>query len=220
MLRANGVGGAEDRAAALLLLRKSAALGVVRAQVALARLYLQGSGGVKKDDDEAFRWFAAAAESRDADALFELGRCHRRGIGCRVDLAAARWCFDAAVSAGGGKAEAAEATRRAKEARDALDATAERRARVAAVVDSVKAAVTPRERGALYDSLASSRDATPFETEDASPFRDDPDYMDPDYVPPAPAHRYQPPALTPPTVFEGRKTVVDAAADEVDGTFV
>ncbi|KAJ8611881.1 hypothetical protein CTAYLR_005807 [Chrysophaeum taylorii] len=97
ILRARGVGGEEDVAAALLLLRKSANLGVVRAQLQLARLYSTGRGGVKRDEDEAVRWYCQAAKLGSADAFYELGLLY--------DKHEQLWCFFKAAKLGHAKAQ-------------------------------------------------------------------------------------------------------------------
>lgn len=103
ILRARGLGGkADDVAAALLLLRKSASLGVVRAQLQLAKLYATGRGGVKRDADEAFRWYSEAAAQNDPEALYSLG-CIYADTGApdaKPDDSEALWCFFRAAKLG------------------------------------------------------------------------------------------------------------------------
>lgn len=108
ILRARGLGcDNQDLAAALLLLRKSAALGVARAQLQLARLYATGKGGVRRDDDEAFRWYDMAAKQDDPDALYHLGCFYEEGRGTLKDESEALWCFFRASKAGHEKSKLA-----------------------------------------------------------------------------------------------------------------
>lgn len=103
ILRARGLGGkADDVAAALLLLRKSASLGVVRAQLQLAKLYATGRGGVKCDADETFRWYSEAATQNDPEALYRLG-CIYADTGApdgQPDDSEALWYFFRAAKLG------------------------------------------------------------------------------------------------------------------------
>lgn len=73
LMRARGVGCEPDRGLALKWLEKAASLGVVKAQTQLAYLYSTGRGGAARDEAEALRWYAEAAEGGDAEALYKLG---------------------------------------------------------------------------------------------------------------------------------------------------
>jgi len=201
LLRANGLGGARDTAAAVLLLRKAASLGVVRAQLALGGLYLRGRGGVAADGDEAFRWFSHAAKQRDADALYELGKCHAAGVGTDRDAAAARWCWRRAARAGHARAAVKL---------DALEADRARAAAARRAVNAVRRAVArrgPPDAGDAYAPLGDQPDAP------LSPLRPSPDARLIDYPPPDDAAAAPPPPVAAPwesppppaAVFAGRR---------------
>ena len=85
---------------ALEPLRSAAAAGEPAAMTQLALLYHLGRG-VAEDDDEAYRWFGAAAQRDDALAMFWLGRMYLLGHGPPrqspdADREAARWLFESA----------------------------------------------------------------------------------------------------------------------------
>lgn len=126
ILRARGLGcEKDDVAAALLLLRKSASLGVPRAQIQLANLYASGKGGVKTDHDEAFRWYSEAATHNEPEALYELGNIYaERGApdADRPDQSEALWCYFRASKLGHEKARlAAEGIVQQRNKKSSLD---------------------------------------------------------------------------------------------------
>lgn len=80
---------------------RAAKLGNTKAQMELARLYLQGEGGVSKDYGKAAALFRiAATEGKAAEAQYALAVMLDRGLGVRRDPdEAIRW-YNAAANAG------------------------------------------------------------------------------------------------------------------------
>lgn len=66
-------------------LRVAAGSGLVAAQADLGIAYYSGVGGVKKDYEEAARWFTLAAKQGNGDACNKLGVVYRNGYGVRPD---------------------------------------------------------------------------------------------------------------------------------------
>ena len=80
--------------------RQAATAGNVKAQVALAQLYLRGDG-VAKDLAEAARWYReAASKHNDANAQYALGVLLERGIGVDKDPIEALLWFQRAAQQG------------------------------------------------------------------------------------------------------------------------
>jgi TPR repeat protein len=80
--------------------RQAATAGNVKAQVALAQLYLRGEG-VTKDLAEAARWYReAASKHNDANAQYALGVLLDRGIGVEKDPIEALLWFQRAAQQG------------------------------------------------------------------------------------------------------------------------
>jgi FOG: TPR repeat, SEL1 subfamily len=77
----------------------AASAGVVDAQVALARMYLTGSG-VGKDPRAAISWLEKAAATGSAEAINMLGRCHEHGWGTERNAKAASLCYEQAAAMG------------------------------------------------------------------------------------------------------------------------
>ena len=201
LLKGKGVHGEKDTAAALLLLRKAAGLGVVRAQTALASLYLTGRGGVARDDDEAFRWFSEAAQRGDTEALYQLGKCHRNGFGVAADDHAALWCWTRAANDGHA---------RARDQAKRLIADGEAASRRESMLRSVRDALfPPKKDDAAYEELES-----PCLGVHAALQPEDDDELDlrPGYAPPAPPAAPLAVPPTPPAVFRGRKPRSEPAA--------
>jgi Sel1 repeat len=69
-----------DAASAAPWVQCAAEFGLPAAQVRLGRMLLEGLG-VVRDSALALRWFARAAEQRDAEASNMVGRCHEMGRG-------------------------------------------------------------------------------------------------------------------------------------------
>ncbi|MGE5145468.1 MAG: hypothetical protein ACM3N5_01895, partial [Candidatus Eiseniibacteriota bacterium] len=80
--------------------RQAATAGNVKAQIALAQLYLRGEG-VTKDLAEAARWYrVAASQHNDANAQYALGVLLDRGIGVDKDPIEALLWFQRAAQQG------------------------------------------------------------------------------------------------------------------------
>lgn len=80
-------------------LKTKAAAGDVQAQVALAHAYEDGAG-VPQNDQQAAKWYRAAADQGDAQAQNDLGVMYRVGHGVKKDFAEAmKWYRSAARQA-------------------------------------------------------------------------------------------------------------------------
>ena len=91
-----GLGVAEDPAAAVDWFRKAAAQGHTLAEHNLGNAFAAGRG-VTADAAEAVRWWLKAGEKGDAVVQLRLGEAYERGTGVERDLAQARrWYADAA----------------------------------------------------------------------------------------------------------------------------
>jgi len=66
---------------------------------------LNGSYGCARNEALAVRWLRASSAQNQADALFELGECHRFGFGVDPDLPAAREHYKRSFSFGCQKAK-------------------------------------------------------------------------------------------------------------------
>ncbi|HEU5074465.1 MAG TPA: hypothetical protein VFU02_09835 [Polyangiaceae bacterium] len=102
---ATGNGIARDDAEALVWLRKAAEHGDDQAAAYLGLFYLDGRGGLAKDEVEGFRRIAAGAGQALPWAEARLGWCYWDGIGVEPDPIAARTWLAAATA--NGLAEAA-----------------------------------------------------------------------------------------------------------------
>lgn len=90
----------EQVRAGLNVLTEAAEKGEVEAQIALGRVFLQGSPAIPKDAPRAHGWFMRAVPSRHPSAAYFLGVMSQSGQGVKADLAeAARW-FETAAEAG------------------------------------------------------------------------------------------------------------------------
>jgi TPR repeat protein len=58
-------------------------------QYQLGKHYRSGFGVFERDEEEAFKWFSAAAQQGHIDACFELGLCFNLAIGTSKDDASA-----------------------------------------------------------------------------------------------------------------------------------
>lgn len=88
-----------DLAAAVAEWRPLAEAGDIEAQVALAGLYLSGTG-VALDPVMAVRWYRLAAERGDPVAQLNLGDLYARGLGVRRDLVQAYLWLSLAIAQG------------------------------------------------------------------------------------------------------------------------
>ena len=77
------------------------------AQMELARMYMDGSGGSQKDPDNAARWLDRAAHLGNAEAQYELAALCRDGVSVKRDPVRAYVWY--ALSARGGYTPAAAA---------------------------------------------------------------------------------------------------------------
>ena len=81
----SGDGVQKDLRKALLLLRKSAEMGHVKAQNRLGGAYARGDYGLSKDDAKAFEWYLRAGERGYPDAQYNVGWCYDNGVGTKED---------------------------------------------------------------------------------------------------------------------------------------
>ena len=84
---------------------EAAEQGDARSQIMLAELYLEGGFGVDRDSVAAFRWYTAAAEQGDTDALLGLSRLYGSGNGVTQDLGAEFRLIIAAAKQGNNRAQ-------------------------------------------------------------------------------------------------------------------
>ncbi len=88
----------------LYALKQKANGGDAKAQSKLGWLYLQGEG-VKKNDEEALKWFQLAAAQHNAYAEYCLGFMYENGIGLRQDRARSVEFFKRAAEGGFAQAQ-------------------------------------------------------------------------------------------------------------------
>jgi TPR repeat protein len=85
-------------------------MGAYRGNATLMRsigeLYQNGQGGVTQDYTKAADWYAMAADSGDADAMFYLGLLYANGQGVAQDYAKAREWYEKAAEKGNESAKA------------------------------------------------------------------------------------------------------------------
>ena len=86
-------------AEALKWYRKAAEVGYAQAQYALGRLYEEGKG-VEKDEEEALDWYSRAADGGWARAMYRIGVCYEEGKVVRRDKAEALKWYRKAAEAG------------------------------------------------------------------------------------------------------------------------
>jgi len=92
-----GRGLPENKSAALMWARKSAAQNNPDAQALIGLLYSMGHG-VARDDAEAARWFAKAGAQGNWRGQMKMGMCHMCGLGLPMDPVRAYMWFDLAAS--------------------------------------------------------------------------------------------------------------------------
>jgi tetratricopeptide (TPR) repeat protein len=87
-----GEGVPEDENKAVEMFRRAALMGHARSQTAMGDAHSQiGFGCLPKDDAQAAKWYEAAAEQGDEEALQMIVSCYQGGIGVKQDhVAAAR----------------------------------------------------------------------------------------------------------------------------------
>jgi len=76
-----GLGGDRDTTRAIDLYKRAAQQGFPLAMYELARRYRAGTDGIRRDDGQAYEWFAKASESGLAEATVEVGRQLWSGTG-------------------------------------------------------------------------------------------------------------------------------------------
>lgn len=105
LLKPNVEGDASDFAGAFQWLIRSAEGGYLKAQLALAGIYLEGGKGVAADYAKAREWFSRAAAQGSAEAEFYLGYLLFNGKGCTADRAAAMQHWRKAADGGVSEAQ-------------------------------------------------------------------------------------------------------------------
>ncbi|MBO5500869.1 MAG: sel1 repeat family protein [Clostridia bacterium] len=95
----NGEGMEADTAKSMEWYSLSADLGYAKGQTTMGALYL-GANGVEEDFDKAFRYFFAAMQQGDLDALYFVGMCFEKGLGTEMDEATAVYCYQMAAELG------------------------------------------------------------------------------------------------------------------------
>ncbi len=66
----------------------------------LAKCYMRGRGGYARDYEQALHYYDLAAQQGDVDALYALGKCYLKGVGCLKDEAGAVSCLERAAYRG------------------------------------------------------------------------------------------------------------------------
>jgi len=94
-----GLGVAEDPAAAISWFRQAADKGHVLAAHNLGNAYAEGRG-VPKDEGMAMKWWLEAAEAGDAIPQLRLGQAYERGGSADPDIEAARHWYSRAAARG------------------------------------------------------------------------------------------------------------------------
>ncbi len=61
---------------------------------------IRGRGGVERNFEQAVEYFDIAAQAGDIDAMYWLGKCYWRGVGCLRDTSGAISCFENAANRG------------------------------------------------------------------------------------------------------------------------
>lgn len=65
-----------------------------------AKQLLRGRGGNERDFELAVTYFDCAAQLGELDAMYCLGKCYWRGVGCMKDVSGAISCFENAANRG------------------------------------------------------------------------------------------------------------------------
>ncbi|MFI3244198.1 MAG: hypothetical protein R3Y56_08100 [Akkermansia sp.] len=65
-----------------------------------AKQLMRGRGGVERHFEQAVYYFDLAAQAGDVDAMYWLGKCYWRGVGCLRDTSGAMSCFENAANRG------------------------------------------------------------------------------------------------------------------------
>lgn len=81
-------------------LQRRAAAGDAHACLHLAKKLMRGRNSTARNFEEAVEWFDCAARAGHADALYWLGKCYLKGLGCLRDPAGGVSCLEQAARAG------------------------------------------------------------------------------------------------------------------------
>ena len=65
-----------------------------------AKLLQRGRGKIGRDFERSLYYFDLAAQAGDVDAMYHLGKCYLKGLGCRRDAHGAVTCFENAAHRG------------------------------------------------------------------------------------------------------------------------
>lgn len=65
-----------------------------------AKQLIRGRGGNSRDFEQALHYFDLAAQLGELDAMYWLGKCYWRGLGCLKDASGAISCFENAANHG------------------------------------------------------------------------------------------------------------------------
>ena len=95
-----GHGVKKNNVEAVFWFRMASRQGHKDAQALLAKLYIDGKGGVPQDFVLAAKWYAEAARQGHVGAQFGLGQLYAEGRGVRRDYVAAHMWFNLAASSG------------------------------------------------------------------------------------------------------------------------
>ncbi len=105
LIKPNVEGDKSDFTGALQWLTRAGEDGLLKAQLDLGGIYLEGGKGVPADPAKAFEWFRRAAAQGSAEAEFYLGHILYNGLGCPADKTAALSHWRKAAEAGIGEAQ-------------------------------------------------------------------------------------------------------------------
>lgn len=105
LIKPNVTGDKSDFTGALQWLNRAAEGGLLKAQLDLGGIYLEGGKGVPADPGKAFEWFRRAAAQGSAEAEFYLGHILYNGLGRPADKTAAVSHWRKAAESGIGEAQ-------------------------------------------------------------------------------------------------------------------
>lgn len=72
----------------------------IKACAIYAKQLIRGRGKVGRNFEQAVYYFDIAARGGDVDAMYQLGKCYWRGVGCVMDKSGAMACFENAAQRG------------------------------------------------------------------------------------------------------------------------
>ena len=73
--------------------------------VRIGTFYYYGKNGIAINHEEAFKWYAKAADEGDSDGMWRLGMCYENGMGVNMDWDMAREWYEKASKLGNKKAK-------------------------------------------------------------------------------------------------------------------